>query len=198
MKFLFYISMSVFISVCFISCKNSHTYDKQVRELDSLKIVVQQSLDNFKAIDSASCMLAYSKLYTYSNFISYRLKDTVTKSVAENLQSFYFIKEGLNNFLALRFEWISKANQSIKQLQTLSSDLKAGSVEEEEAIEFINKEKKQAEQIIEELKVNSQEIRKHLDIFNQSLPVCEELVRQLNAGVLPVLLTPKIKRLKQS
>lgn len=198
MKSLFYTVISIAITSYMFSCKNTHTYEKQVRELDSLKIVVQQSLDNFKTIDSISCMLAYSKQYTYSNFISYHLKDTVTKPIAESIQNLYFIKKGLNDFLALRSLWISQANQSIQQLQTLSSDLKAGSVEEDEAIEFINKEKKQAEQIIEELKVNAAEIRKHLDLFNQSLPVCEELIRQLNSGLLPVLLTPEIKRPNKS
>ncbi len=176
----------------FFSCKNTHTYDKYVKELDSLKVVLQQSVDNFKTVDSATCVNAYSKQYTYSQFIETHLKDTVTKSVAENLQNFQSVKQGFNDYLALRSNWLTTASSSIKQLQTLSHDLKNGSVNEEEAIEFINQEKKQAEAIVEELKVNTETIRKHLEVYNQSLPVCENLVKELNSGILPQLITPEI------
>ena len=193
MKFLLFIIMSI-VCMSFFSCRNTHAYDKYVKELDSLKIVVQQSVDNFKTVDSAVCANAYSKQYTYSQFIERHLKDTVTKTIAENLQNFQSVKEGLNDYLALRSHWLTSANTSIKQLQTLSHDLKNGSLNEEEAIEFINQEKKQAEATIEELKVNTETIRKHLEIFNQSLPVCENLVKELNSGVLPQLVMPEIKQ----
>ncbi len=193
MKSLLSIIMAI-TCMSFFSCKNAHTYDKYVKELDSLKVVLQQSVDNFKTVDSATCVNAYSKQYTYSQFIETHLKDTVTKSVAENLQNLQSVKQGLNDYLTLRSNWLATANTSIKQLQTLSHDLKNGSVNEEEAIEFINQEKKQAELIIEELKVNTETIRKHLEVYNQSLPVCENLVKELNSGVLPQLLSPPTKQ----
>jgi hypothetical protein len=179
--------------ISFCSCRNSHSYDKYVKELDSLKVVLQQSVDNFKTVDSASCMQAYSKQYTYSLFIDSHLKDTVAKVVAENLQNFHSIEKGLKDYVELRTTWLNDANLSITQLQTLSHDLKNGSVNEDEAIEFINEEKKQAEKIIEVLKINTEVIRKHLEVFNQSLPVCEDLIKQLNSGVLPELAIPNIK-----
>ena len=89
---------------------------------------------------------------------------------------------------------MAKANTFVKQLQILKKKKKNGSVNEEEAIEFINQEKKQAELIIEELKVNTETIRKHLEVYNQSLPVCENLVKELNSGVLPQLLSPPTKQ----
>lgn len=193
MKFLLSIIIAI-TCMSFFSCKNRHTYDKYVKELDSLRVVLQQSVDNFKTVDSATCVNAYSKQYTYSQFIETHLKDTVTKSVAENLQNFQSVKQGFNVYLSLRSNWLVSANLSIKQLQTLSHDLKNGSVNDEEAIEFINQEKKQAELIIEELKVNTETIRKHLEVYNQSLPVCENLVKELNSGVLPQLLTPPTKQ----
>ncbi len=174
----------------FPSCRNTHTYDKYVKELDSLKIVVQQSVDNFKTVDSASCMEAYSKQYTYALFIDSHLKDTVTKSVAENLQNFNSVAKGLKDYMVFRASWLNNASLSITQLQTLSHDLKNGSVDNEDAIGFINDEKKQAEKVIEELKINTENIRKHLEIYHQSLPICENLVKQLNSGVLPQLVTP--------
>ena len=190
MKSLLSIIMAI-TCISFFSCKNTYTYDKYIKELDSLKVVMQQSVDNFKTVDSASCMEAYTKQYTYSLFIDSHLKDTVTKSVAENLQNFHSIEKGLQDYTTLRSLWLQDANTSIKQLQTLSHDLKNGSLDEEEAIGFINDEKKQAEKIIEELKSNTERIRKHLELYHQSLPVCEDLVKQLNFGVLPQLVKPK-------
>ena len=98
----------------------------------------------------------------------------------------------MNDYLALRSGWLNEADLSIEQLQTLSHDLKTGSIDEEEAIEFINEEKKESEKIIEELNLNTETIRKHLEVFNQALPVCEDLVKKLNSGVLPELIHPEI------
>lgn len=177
-----------------ISCRNTIVQDKYVKELDSLKVVLQQSVANFKTVDSATCANAYSKLYTYSQFIEAHLKDTVTKSIAENLQNFQSVKQGLNDYLAWRSDWLADANTSIHQLQTLSNDLKNGSLNNDEVIQFISQEKKQAEASIEILKINTETIRKHIEVFNQSLPVCENLVKELNSGVLPQLLTPNVKQ----
>lgn len=184
----------VVVCMSFISCRNTHAYDKYVKELDSLKVVLQQSVANFKTVDSATCVDAYSKQYTYSQFIEAHLKDTVTKSVAENLQNFQSVKQGLNDYLTWRSEWLAEANTSIQQLQSLSHDLKNGSIDNDEAIEFINQEKKQAEASIEVLKINTEAIRKHLEVFHQALPVCENLVKELNSGLLPQLLSPDIKQ----
>ncbi len=178
------------MTISFLSCRNTHAYDKHIKELDSLKVVLQQSVASFKSVDSIQCIQAYSKQYTYSLFINTHLKDTVTKTVAENLQIFHSVEKGLSDYLSLRSTWLTEANLSIAQLQTLSHDLKNGSVDEDDAIEFINEEKKQAEKIIEELKINTEAIRKHLELFNQSLPTIEDLIKQLNSGVLPELIKP--------
>ena len=184
--------VSVF-ALSLLSCKNTHAYDKYVKELDSLKVVLQQSVDNFKTVDSTTCMNAYSKQYTYSQFIETHLKDTVTKSVAENLQNFQSVKQGLSDYLALRSSWLANATTSIIQLQTLSHDLKKGSLSQDEALDYINNEKQKAESVIEELKVNTETVRKYLEVYNKSLPICENLVKELNSGVLPKIITPQIK-----
>jgi hypothetical protein len=181
-------------SLGFFSCRNSHAYDKYVKELDSLKVVLQQAVTNFKTVDSTECVDAYSKHYTYSLYLNSHLKDTVTKTVAENLQNFQSVEKGIQDYLAYRSSWLIEADLSITQLHTLSHDLKSGSIDEEEAVEFINEEKKQAEIIIEELKLNTKAIRKHLTIFHQSIPTCENLVKELNNGILPELVHPEIKR----
>lgn len=178
----------------FISCRNPYTYEKQVKELDSLKVVMQQAVDNFKTVDSAAATLAYSKQVTYTRFIETHLKDTVTKAIAESLQNFQSVEKGLGDYLSLRSMWLKGANSSITQLQNLSHDLKAGSTDEEDAVEFINNEKKESEAIIEELKVNTETVRKHLEIFNQSLPTVETLVKQLNSGILPALIKPELNQ----
>lgn len=173
------------LGICFSSCRHTHAYDKYVKELDSLKVVVQQSVDNFKTVDSASCVKAYARQNSYLQFIDTHLKDTITKTMAENLQSFQSVEKGLKDYLAMRANWLAESQASIIQLQTLSHDLKNGSIDQEEAVEFINTEKKQAEKIIEELKINTELIRKHLEVYNQTLPGCETLIKQLNSGVLP-------------
>lgn len=185
--------ISVVCVVGLFSCKNTHGYEKYTKELDSLKVVLQQSVAHFKTVDSSACMKAYSKQYTYSLFLNNHLKDTVSKTVAESILAFQSVGKGMNDYLALRSSWLIEADLSIEQLQALSHDLKTGSIDEEEAIEFINEEKRESETIIEELKLNTEIMRKHLEVFHQALPVCEELVKQLNSGVLPTAVNPEIK-----
>lgn len=193
MRICLFICICYSLSVMFSSCINTHAYDKYIKELDSLRVVVQQSVDNFKTLDSTTCVDAYRKQNTYLLFIDSHLKDTVTKSVAENLQKFHSISKGLHDYVVFRSSWLNNAQLSINQLQTLSHDLKNGSVDHEDAIGFINDEKKRAEKVIEELKLNTELVRKHLDVFHQSLPACENLVKELNSGILPELLKPNLK-----
>lgn len=179
--------------MCLFSCKNKPPYDKYIKELDSLKVVVEQAIDNFKSVDSSACVLAYRKQYTYSEFINQHLKDTVSKSIGENLKLFRSTNDGIKNYLLNRSLWVQHAQLSIKQLSALAHDLKAGSIETEDAIGYITNEKKFAETTIEELKVNTEIIRELLNIHSKSLPITEDLVKSLNNGVLPKLTESEIQ-----
>lgn len=193
----FFLSAWLFVlNGCFSSCTDAHRYDKYVKELDSLKIVVEQAVDNFKSVDSMACYQLYLKQSFYSTYINQQLKDTISKSEAENLQAFYATGKAMNTYLMMRPKWLPDAELSIKQLSGLSRDLKNGSIESDEAIAFIHDEKQQAEKIIEELKLNTETIRSYISMYYKSLPVVEELVKQLNNGLLPdvpkdsVIITP--------
>ena len=195
---LIFSTITIFLGVLlFSSCNNSHVYDKYVKELDSLKVVVEQSVSNFKTIDSVACYNAYSKQFTYASYINVNLRDTVSKSTAEALQTFYLLGKNMVNYLAMRSIWLAEAQKSITQLTNLSHDLKNKSVEDEEAIEFINEEKKEAEKIIAELKENTEAIRFQIEQFNLTLPIAEEVVKKLNQGVLPEIVKPEIKAQKE-
>jgi hypothetical protein len=168
-----------------------------VKELDSLKVVVEQSIANFKTVDSVTCYDAYSKQFTYASYINVNLKDTVSRSVANDLQTFYMLGRSMANYLAMRPVWLGEAQKSITQLTNLSHDLKNGSVEDEEAIEFIGEEKKEAEKIIGELKENTEAIREQIEQFTKTLPTAELTVKMLNNDVLPELVKPEIKAQKE-
>ncbi len=185
-----FVALTIYIS----SCKNSNQYAKQIKELDSLKVVLQEALVNFNTIDSAKCYQAYSEQVTYSRFISANLRDTVSRQTADNLQLFYMVGKNMLNFLALSPIWKEEAHKSIKQLTDLSHDLKNGSIEDEEVVEFLSEEKIEADKIIEELKSNTELMRYSLESFSKSLPTAQETVRKLNGGSLPELVHPEIKK----
>ena len=184
-----FVALVIYIS----SCKSSNQYAKQIKELDSLKVVLQEALVNFNTIDSAKCYQAYSEQFTYSSFISANLRDTVSKQTADNLQLFYAVGKNLVNYLAMSPKWKEEGQKSIKQLTDLSHDLKNGSVEDEEVVEFLSEEKIEADKIIEELKSNTELMRYSLESFSKSLPTAQETVKKLNGGSLPELVKPKIK-----
>jgi len=187
MKSLFPIIGLFALTGCFSSCKNPHGYEKHVKELDSLKVVVEQAVVNFRSVDSIACYNAFIKQQTFTLFINENLKDTVSKTDAESLKNFSNTGEGLRSYLNKRSQWLAEANLTITQLHNLSNDLKKGSLEIDEAVEYIHTEKLQSEKIIEELKVNTESIRSILEIHSTSLPVVEEIVIKLNHGSLPPL-----------
>lgn len=187
-----FLLFSLASAIVFSSCHDDHKYDKSIKELDSLKIVVQQSITHFKEVDSVSCYNAYNKQNTYSSFINLNLRDTVSRVVAEDLQTFYIIGKSMVNYLAMRPKWQQEAQMSIIQITNLAHDLKNGAVKDEEAIEYVSEEKKEAEKIIQELNENSEIIRRIMQQYEKSLPTAEDVVKKINSGVLPQLKNPAI------
>jgi hypothetical protein len=175
------------LAVFYTSCKNTHGYEKYVKELDSLKVVVEQAIDNFKTVDSLAVYNAGIKQQTYTQFINANLKDTVSKEEAENLQDFSNAGTGLQLYLSKRQQWLQEANHTVNQLHNLAHDLKNGSVETDEAVEYIHQEKQSSEKIIEELKINTEAVRGIMETHTKTLPVVEEIVKKLNNGSLPPL-----------
>lgn len=171
----------------FSGCRQGHDYARYVKELDSLKVVTEQAVDNFTTVDSLACYEAYSKERSYRLFIESHVNDTVPKETAEALTGFFSTEKALKDYLALRPVWLSEARSVIKQVGLLSNDLKNGSIETAEAVEFISTEKKRSEKIIEELKTNTVLIRKHLELYNRYLPVVEQVLKSYNAGILPAM-----------
>ena len=191
---LFVSLLSITSSILLISsCGKSHKYDKSVKELDSLKIVVQQSVSHFKQLDSVACYNAYNKQYTYAKFIEINLKDTVSRAVADDLQLFHSLGKSMVNYLAMRPNWQNEAALSMLQITNLTHDLKNGSVEDEEAVEFINEEKKEAEKIIKELNENTEIMHELMQQFSQTITTAEDVTKRINNGVLPQLVNPTIR-----
>jgi len=171
----------------FSGCRQGHDYARYVRELDSLKVVTEQAVDHFTTVDSLACYEAYSKERSYRLFIESHVNDTVPKETAEALTGFFSTEKALKDYLGQRPVWLSEARSVIRQVGLLSNDLKNGSIETAEAVEFISTEKKRSEKIIEELKTNTVLIRKHLELYNRYLPVVEQVLKSYNAGILPAM-----------
>lgn len=182
------------LAACFTfdSCGKSHEYDASVKQLDSLKVVVEQSLDNFSALDSARYYEALCRQSTYTSFIREHLHDTVTKVEAEALQVLYNSGKPFKNFFGTRQALIAEARTSATQLRNLSQDLAGNAVPAREAINYISDETKEAEKIIGLLKTNTSLLRRQMEDFTRSLPVVEALIKQHHAGTLPALTNPEL------
>ncbi len=179
--------LPILFMLAFPGCRQGHDYARYVKELDSLKVVTEQAVDNFTTVDSLACYEAYSKERSYRLFIESHVSDTVPKETAEALTGFFSTEKALKDYLAQRPVWLSEARSVIKQVWLLSNDLKNGSIETGEAVEFIGTEKKRSEKIIEELKTNTVLIRRHLELYNRHLPAVEQLLKSYNAGILPAI-----------
>jgi hypothetical protein len=180
----------LFVILFFTNCKLSNPYQKQIKELDSLKIVVEEAVDYFNKIDSADCASYLAKQQTYKSFILNNLKDTLTKSEAENIQLMMNLGNPIKEYLNQRNIWLTEAKISISQLQNLNQDLKNNALEPSETVEYINEEKKKAEQIIQNLKTNTELIRKNLELYKSVEQSTESIIKNLNSGNLPTIQQP--------
>ncbi len=188
----FYLIPGLFLAGFACSCGKSHEYDASVKQLDSLKVVVEQALDNFSALDSARYYDALSKQVTYTAFIREQVQDTVTKTEAEALQLFYSTGKPFRGFFTSRRALLAEAQTSATQLRNLSQDLAGSAVSARDAIGYINEEKKEAEKVISLLKTNTSLLRRQMEDFNRSLPVVETLIKQHHSGTLPPVTSPEL------
>ncbi|MBS1637337.1 MAG: hypothetical protein JST26_15560 [Bacteroidetes bacterium] len=172
-------------SMLLLACGRSHVYDASVKQLDSLKVVVEQALDGYIKTDSASCRQVLNKQASYAAFMMSHVNDTIPANEAQTLREFYATGTPLRHFFSTRALLISDARTSVQQLKNLSHDLTSGAVESEKAIGFINDEKIAAEKIISQLKQSTEQIHIQLETFNRTLPVVENMARRYNQGALP-------------
>ncbi len=170
------------VALFLLGCKPTHRYDKNIRELDSLKIVMEQAVINFKEIDSLECYNAVSRQKMYHSFIIERVTDTLSNAEAKALQLFFTTKQPLNDFINKRQYWLNEASNAKKQLSNLTTDLKNDVVEPDDAVDFINREKTTSEKTIDELKLNTVLVGKHLQVYHVNLPVVETLIKKRNDG----------------
>lgn len=148
---------------------------------------MQQSVLNLKSADSLKCEESILKFKIYSDFLTKNLKDTVTIEQAKQLKVFYTCGEAITKFQSLRPSYLTNAELRKIQLQNLSNDLKNGSIDAEEAVEYINTEKHASQTLIDEITNNTANTRDNLDLFNISTPAVEEVIKLRNSGNLPLV-----------
>lgn len=183
--------LPVLVAFILASCNRSNTYQKYSAELDSLNTVLHQSVSNLKKVDSLRCESAILKFKIYSEFLNDNLKDTVPLETAKQLKVFFDAGTSIVKFQSLRSAYLTNSELRSIQLQHLSNDLKQGSVNPEEAVDFINKEKQASFDLIDEMNTNAESLHSNLDLFLSSLPAVEETIRTINSGNLPVV--PQVK-----
>jgi hypothetical protein len=189
MRFLgLLLAMLVFMSLT--NCRLSNPYQKQIKELDSLKIVVEEAIDYFNKIDSVECSHFLATQQSFKSFLLENLHDTLTKTEAENVQLMMNVGVPLKDYLTQKHVWISQAQLSLRQLHNLNQDLKNNALEPSEAVEYINQEKKIAEYNIQILKTNTELIRKNIEIYKSVVQHNESIIKKINAGNLPIIKSP--------
>lgn len=178
--------------IVFGSCGKSHEYDASVKQLDSLKVVMEESLNGFSSLDSAKYADALSKELTYTAFVEMHVTDTISRQDALLLQELHTAGKAFRGFLSSRRDLIDDAQVSASQLKKLSADLASGAVDSRVAIQYISQERQEAERIIHLLKLNTEVLRTEMENYNRSLPGIGVLVKTHNNGMLPPPVTPDI------
>ncbi len=175
------------------SCSQLPTYEKHIKELDSLKIVLNQAADNFKQIDSLGCVDYYNQYYTYSQFVNKSGIDTISATDAENLQLFYTSGNTIKEYLEIRNNSLQKVKTVNTQLVNLMRDLKSGAIKSEDAITFINAENQAARACINDLKTSTTIIQQGIDNFNKTVVSTELFIKNHNQNNLPAIIKPNIR-----
>lgn len=189
MRFLLH--TTVFILFAFLSggCNKNNVYEEKSRSLDSLSGVVNSALRGFeKNIDTILLEKCVLKFEYYREFIRHNVNDTLSKTEADNLRSFYSAGNNLLGFSDNRKILIQRITLLNGQLAALSKDIKEKLVEPERLVRYCNQETLEAKNTTDLAYAQQKIYQTSLEEFRNALKGVENLIRSRNNGELPVII----------
>lgn len=184
-RFTVTVAMAAFFIYLFSSCSLKSKVPTELRQLDSLHIVLQSKLSQLKQMDTVLLEKAVKRFQSYSDFLEHHVKDTLLMEEATALQQFYLNGRNLKNFSQNRPGLMARMHLVSSQVARLKTDTENNALRYDEFILHFTTETKALTDLI---RIGERELELYsesLSAFKSNLPPTEALIKKRNNGLLP-------------
>lgn len=152
---------------------------QQAASLDSLTTLLNEAEQKLQKVDSIEVEKTFSTIQSDINFVQQNLKDSVNKEQAQAFSTYAESRKNLKTFKEKRAHLLQEYRFADKQLKTLSTDLKKGSIEKNKALEYFVIEKEQASKLLFDMNDLIDRIDKSMGLSSMHKPAVDSLKRQI-------------------
>jgi hypothetical protein len=179
-----------FIFIIVSSCNQNNILKQQVKTLDSLSGVINSAAMALKETDSSNIQALLITYQIYSQFINSNMRDTISKSQAMELKSFYESGEALQVFLKNKSTLLSRLNLLNTQCMRLSDDIRLGEMNSKESTKYFNYETVESIKVIGEVFKQQKIYYSYYQRLLQSISNIENIIKIYNNNQLPTIINP--------
>lgn len=176
------------ISVLLFSCEQNNLLKQQVKTLDSLSGAINSAALALKETDSSNVKALLSTYQVYTQFINTSIKDTISKSQALDIKSFYESGEALQVFLKNKSALSARLSLLNTQCMRLSEDIRLGEMSSKESTKYFNYETVESIKVIGEVFKQQKIYYSNYEKLLQTIPNIEKIIKSYNNNQLPTII----------
>lgn len=167
------------------SCSLKSKVTDELRQLDSLHIVLQTKLNQLQGADTILLNKALSRFSSYASFIENHIQDTLQKEEAGVLQEFYLSGNNLKSFIYNRSALMARMNLVSSQITKLKTDTESNAMRRDEFLMHYTTEINACKELILLSEKQIDGFNSAIGIFKSNLQPLEDLIKKRNNGLLP-------------
>jgi hypothetical protein len=176
---------TAFFIFLFSSCSLKSKVPGELRQLDSLHIVLQTKHTQLAGTDTVLLEKALNRFRAFTAFIENNLRDTLLKDEATALQHFYHSGKNLESFRTNRSTLLARMKLVSSQVNKLKQDVENNTIRRDEFLTHFSEEVNACKELISLGEKERDGFSTSLSTFKSNLPAVEELIKKRNNGLLP-------------
>ncbi|MES2593622.1 MAG: hypothetical protein V4608_17185 [Bacteroidota bacterium] len=167
--------------VLFSACGHSDKYKVEIKQLDSIKVMVDSAQLKFAAIDTSKIHKYISEINNNLDFINDTNKDTLKTEQAFLLSEYRSSRKPFRVVIAKYATVIDELPKSKKQIENLIHDLKTDKVDEAKVAAYVQDEMIVAGSVVHAIDIMENLDKLYSEKYEANTPKVLELIESLKA-----------------
>lgn len=176
------LGVSIFITVLVSACNQTH-YEKQIREIDSLFVVMDETEAQLRSLDSIR-IVTYQKSSTdlLKNF-DQSVEDTLDLETAILVSGYAYVKKVLTKYQNSKPDFEKDLVFNRKQLSRLKSDLEHNAIPEDSVEFYLNMEANAVTSLNKLVVSTVENVNMQFERYDSLHPLVVNIAKDLNLEV---------------
>lgn len=179
------ISFTFFIgfvaTLMFSACTNADKYAAELKELDSLSLLLDSAVIEFEAIDTVKIQKSINELTVNLDFIEKNNRDTVSRETAFLLSDYSLLRTPLQKLYKAYVKNAKELKLSQEQVKNLIHDIKVNKVEESKIATYVLDERSAIHRVSQDVEIMTILYKDHLEKFEMNNPKVLEFIETIKA-----------------